>query len=315
MGSKQYSKYLLPCGGAIEVGGAERVQVPTLVSLQKLSKVLHIHAHWQDSIYQGLKTWELRNQPWSFKGKIGLWHDSTLCGEVAVTGCSLIALRSDDGEWESYDTSEQAQNLSPLRPENMLKHRVPAETLKVLAQGWNRMYAWFLEEPYRYEQGIPIKIRKGCQKIQNMDPETWSAVWKDFQMQKPDQKPDVRQHTLPKRLTVLSVNMRDANKILEGDLSLLLQSYKPDKCGVAYLAFHQSGSAFLLGTVDIVQVQEIKSLPALRKLEREGYIHGLEPTSRHMLALKEGKRLQAWIIKDQQHLNPPFTWKTDALSQ
>lgn len=40
---------------------AINVEEPTLASLKKLSKILHIHQQWQDLIYRGTKTWELSN--------------------------------------------------------------------------------------------------------------------------------------------------------------------------------------------------------------------------------------------------------------
>ena len=44
-------------------GPAVRVEKPTLAQLQKVTKLLLVHGKWQDLIYRGLKTWELRSWP------------------------------------------------------------------------------------------------------------------------------------------------------------------------------------------------------------------------------------------------------------
>ena len=95
--------------------------------------------------------------------------------------CALIALRNDDKEWEPYDTSDAAKSVFPFTDENMAKHQVPFETLSLHAKSWTRMYAWFLEEPVKFNLTMPVQIKKGAQKIQPMDADQWSVYWTRFQ--------------------------------------------------------------------------------------------------------------------------------------
>ena len=172
------------------------------------------------------------NCPWAFKGRVGLWHNSTLQGSVRIVGCALIALRNDNLEWEPYDVSDVAKGLFPFNPENIAKHQVPTETLTMLAKTWTRMYAWFLEEPLVFNPPVPVPIKKGAQKIQSMDEDTWYVVWEKFQTAQ-KHGTDGPEHSMPKlrslsgTLTVLGMGFKDAFQLLEGNSSILLKSYKP----------------------------------------------------------------------------------------
>ena len=242
-----------------------------------------------------------------------MWCDSTLCGRVRISGCALIALRNDDMEWEPFDTSDTAAKMFPFNDENMMKHRVPRETLSVLAKNWSRMYAWFLEEPVKFAPEMPIDIKKGAQKIQSMDEDTWTVAWSKF-----NQDPDVSSSKTTREgcMTVLGMGIKDAFQLLEGSATMMLKGYKPDKLGEVYVSATNKGTAFLLGTFVLRKITSIKNMTALRKLEAEGYQYHPNQCSRQVKQLEKQedgcKNVFAWIIEKQSILNPPLTWKTDS---
>lgn len=265
------------------------------------------------------------NVPWAHVGPIGLWHDSQLCGSVKITGCALIALRNDKDEWEPYDVSESARKVFPFETGNLLKHQVPQEILQILAKSWNRMYAWFLEDPCKYETTIPVQIRRGAQRIQSMDEAAWILTWtrfveKDSHVKLPtttlkeqvvDIKPD------DGKLTILGMSLKDAFQLLEGDATMIIKSYKPDidfdnGSSLIHVAACQPGHSVILGTFVLKEVCELKSAAAIRKLESEGNTyHKTSTISKHFTALEKSKPMWAWMIENQQSLQPPLTWITD----
>ena len=251
------------------------------------------------------------NSPWAFKGEVGLWSESIVRGKVSITGCCLIALRNDDNEWEPFDTSEHALNVFPFKDDNLEKHRVPAETMAVLAKNWSRMYAWFLDKPVKFDPEIPVDIKKGVQKIQSMDADTWTVAWSKFQSEIP--------RSVPRKdgtLALLGMGIKDAFQLLEGESTMMLKSYKPEKLGLIYVSCTNQGTAFLLGTFNLLEVRPVKTLTALRKLEQAGYRYHRNQAFRQISRLEaedgDTRNIFAWLIEGQQVLHPPMTWKTES---
>ena len=251
------------------------------------------------------------NMPWSFVGPIGLWHDSTVGGMVRITGCALIALRNDDSQWEPYDTSESARAMFPFNPENQWKHHVPTDTLHILAKSWTRMYAWFLEDPVKLEPCVKLHIRKGAQKIQNMDEDSWAVAWHDFEKIHAE-KPQPSPRCLPPTLMVLGMGYKHAFQFLEGDANLLLKTYKPDKLGLIHVAVTHGGTAFIVGSFVLTSIRVLRNISSLRKLESEGYHYDPLQGGKQVKSLEASKEVQAWMIYKRQLLEPPLTWKTDS---
>lgn len=252
------------------------------------------------------------NQPWAFNGRVGLWHDSQVTGSVKIVKCSLIALRCDDSlEWEPFDTSETAASLFPFNPENAQKHGVPLETLRMLARSWSRIYAWFLEEPVRFSFSLPVAIRKGAQRLQNMDEDNWTIEWDKHQRGSVRaQKPNPT-NPPSSSLAILGMGLREAFSFLEGDCDLLFKSYKPETTGVVQIAVTNKMTAFLVGSFELTDVVQLNKLPDLRKLEAQGHQYSQSQNAKHIQALESGKSVHAWIVQKKQTFQPPLTWKTE----
>ena len=305
---------------------SERAEEPSLQGLLGIGKILHIHQHWQECIYRGEKIWELRNAPWQHTGRIALWHDSHIAGTVDLVSCHLIALKNPDtGDWEPYDCSQAAQEWFPFHPQNMQKHCAGGPTLRDLAKTWNRMYAYVLTNPCRFITRIPLTVRKGCQKIQTMNEDSWRVCWNQFERansngsmetkeeEAPEKIPtDQKGEDVPKTLFVLGMSMKEALSVLEGTTSILLRSYKPridSPC--VHVAFTADGSACIIGKMQIVDMKTLTSVQQLRQLESEGYEHNLPDTARPIKKLKEKSEVHAWILKDKILFHRPLTWKMD----
>lgn len=224
---------------------------------------------------------------------------------MRIIGSSLVALRNDDMEWEPYDTSETAKVLFPFKAENMSKHQVPADTLHVLAKKWTRMYAWFLETPVKFSKEIPIQIKKGAQKIQSMDHDSWAVAWNHFQQEDPEPEPT---RVKPTTLTMIGLAMKEAFQLLEGNATMLLKTYKPEKSGEIHVAVASKGTAVIVGAIHVREFRALSNSSALQKLEKSG--HSVLPSqSRQIHQLKEGKAIYAWMIDKKEVLQPPLTWK------
>ena len=230
---------------------------------------------------------------------------------MRITGCALIALRNDDLEWEPYDTSEGARAMFPFNPENLCKHQVPVDTLHVLAKSWTRMYAWFLEDPVKLEPCVKLHIRKGAQKIQNMDADSWAVAWHEFEKNHGHhEKAPAR--SLPPTLMVLGMGYKHAFQLLEGGANLFLKTYKPEKLGLVHVAVKHGGTAFIVGSFTITATRNLTNISALRKLESEGYHYDPVQSGKQVKSLEAGKEVTAWMITKLALLEPPLTWKTDS---
>lgn len=289
------------------------------ISLEKLlpiSKILHVHKHWQSHIWKGLKTWELRNSPWQFTGLLGLWYDSKLYGTVKLTNCQLVALRGKSGEWEPYDCSPEAAAVFPLSREAFAKHQVAPQILKELAKAWNRMYAWELSDPCPFNESFPIQVKKGCQKIQSMQPEMWEALWASFHVaQAPPPPPSQRCQSESGEMSVIGIGLKEAFDILEGDASLLIKTYNTKTTGTLHVAvvMPKAKVANIVGKFNLVKVEPLEKMDDLRHLEKDGYKHNLTSKSLPMEQLRSGKKMYAFIIDSKQLLEPPLTWPLEPL--
>ena len=260
------------------------------------------------------------NVPWAHVGQIGLRHDSQLSGSVRITGCVLIALTNDQNEWGPYDLSESARKLFPFEACNLSKRQVSQETLQILAKAWNRMYAWFLEDPCKYETPIPVQIRRGAQRIQSMDEAAWTITWTRFletstvnlQTTTLEEGPQGNEPDDGK-ITILGMSLKDSFQLLEGETTMIVKSYKPDiDNGLIHVAVCQPGHSVILGTFVLKEVRELTSILAVRKLESEGHTyHQTGNVSRHLKSLEMSKVMWAWITENQQSLQPPLTWISD----
>ncbi|CAK8990851.1 unnamed protein product [Durusdinium trenchii] len=279
---------------------------PTLEDLKGVSKIIAINSHWHDLILNGSKTWELRNSPWRFRGEVGIWSNSKVHGLVSVVGCFLVALKGDDGRWEPFDDSQAAADVFVMADKSIEKHQVPMENLLLLARKWERIYAYVLENPRSFTRPLPIKIKQGAQFVQNMDAEQWSAALETKGTENPaeteEQQPDLR---------VLGVCRREAFRILDDDVGLLVKTYKI-QTGSLHVAIFEHGAAIIVGQLQICEVQELKTLKALRKLEADGYKHLLDENSRTFQPLRnKEKALYGWMIQSKEAVNPPLVWKAD----
>ena len=283
--------------------------------LLPISKLLAVHHHWQDLIFSGQKVWELRNAAWHHIGDVGFWCDSQVCGKVTMTGCRLVALRSDTGEWEPFDSTDLATSLFPLSPENMKKHMVPLDQLNAMAKTWNRMYAFVFESPCKFSEPLPITVRKGAQKILKMDPDDWKAAWHKHNAEESDGYPIPASGSCQgdtQTITLCTMGMSDAFKLLESSTTLLLKSYNPAKIksGRVHIAVTVPGTAFIVGSYELMDVKNLKNFKDLEKLEALGYRHNLMSSSASLQALKQKRPTFAWVIDNKEFVQPPLTWKT-----
>lgn len=283
--------------------------------LLPISKLLAVHHHWQDLIYSGQKVWELRNAAWQHIGDVGFWCESQVCGKVTMTGCRLVALRNDDGEWEPFDSTDLATSVFPLSPENMKKHMVPLEQLHAMAKTWSRIYAYMFESPCKFSKPLPITVRKGAQKILKMEPDDWKLAWHKHNAEEPGEHPIPASHVCefdPKSIVLYTMGMSDAFKLLESTTTLLLKSYSPSqiKTGRVHIAVTVPGTAFVVGSYELMDVKPLKNMKDLEKLEALGYRHNLLSSAAALQSLKQKRQSFAWLIDNKEFEQPPLTWKT-----
>eukprot|EP00435_Cladocopium_sp_Y103_P075265 s374_g55.t1 len=284
--------------------------------LLPITKLLAIHTEWQDLIYSGKKVWELRNAAWQHTGDVGLWCDSKVWGKVTMTGCRLVALRNDDGEWEPFDSTDLAASLFPLSNENMEKHRVPFEQLNAMAKTWNRIYAYTFESPVKFSKPISIHVRKGARRILNMDPDDWRTAWHKQESKEPDDDEDGPipiSHTDAgdqKTIILCTMGMSDAFKLLESTTTLLLKSYNPVSTGRVHIAVTVPGTAFVVGSYELLEVKPLKNMKELEFLETAGWRHNLISSAAALQSLREKRPTFAWLIDNKEFEQPPLTWKT-----
>lgn len=230
-----------------------------------------------------------------------------------------MALKNDEDEWEPYDQSTTAQEVFPFNQSNLEKHHVPPHTLRLLAKSWNRIYAWHLADPVKLEPELPLHIKKGAQKIQTMDAETWAAEWSKFQQRAELPQPSTSKTS--ETMIVLGMGLKDAFALLEGSTTFLLKSYKPqidsmaNKNDLVHVAVSRKGTTFIVGSIHLQEVRPLKSIADLRKLESEGhrYLRSSGGKQSHKLESGENKLMYAWLIDQKELLQPPLTWKSDPL--
>lgn len=227
--------------------------------------------------------------------------------------CQLVALRGKSGEWEPYDCSPEAAAVFPLSREALEKHQVAPQVLRELAKAWSRIYAWEFSDPCPFNASFPIQVKKGCQKIQSMQPEMWETLWASFRVAQAPPPPLSQSES--GEMSVIGIGLKEAFEILEGDASLLIKTYNTKAIGTIHVAvvMPKAKVATIVGKFNLVKVEPLEKMDDLRLLEKDGYTHNLTTSSLPMEQLRSGKKMYAFIIDSKQLLEPPLTWPLEPL--
>lgn len=121
-------------------------------------RALVIREPWIDLILQGKKTWEMRSQPTSVRGKIGLIRRGTglVVGTAMLTDCRTALSR--DNYMQHSD-----------------KHAIPASMLEeVLANRW--VFPWVLSDVRRLPKPVPYQHKSGAVIFVTLDPPVVAAI-------------------------------------------------------------------------------------------------------------------------------------------
>ena len=281
---------------------------PTLDNVKDISKIMCIHSHWHSLIFAGTKTWELRSTPWKFRGDVGIWSGSQVHGVVTIVGCQLVALKSETGVWEPYDDSEGAADAFVFADHNIGKHQVPMENLLLLGKSWGRIYAYTLENPREFSHPVAVKIKQGAQFVQTMDIDLWRAALSGPR----EPAGPAPQETL----RVLGMSRKEALRLLDTDVTLLVKSQKSLPPGPIHIAIFEHGTAIIVGMIEVSGFRELRSLKALRKLLDDGYQHLLDENAKLFQPLRfqsgEAKPLYGWTIERKEAVCPPLIWKAES---
>ena len=178
------------------------------------------------------------------------------------------------------------------------------------------MYAWFVEEPVKFNRAVPVQIKNGAQKIQTMDSDQWVVYWSKFQEALgADISAPAPAEVAQGQLSILGMGMKEAFQVLEGDASMLLKSYKPDKTAMNTIHVAVTNAttrtAFMVGSFKIRTIHALKTLKALTMLETAGEKHQAPLSARQISRLKSGQITFAWLIEKQQVFQATLTWKND----
>ena len=104
-----------------------------------IEKALIVKKEWLDKIFDEGKIWEMRTTKTKIRGRIGLIESGTglIVGEVDLVGCSECPIT----KWEALIKLHKVENLD-------------------LLDKWK--YAWFLQNPKRYDEPKPYKHPQGA---------------------------------------------------------------------------------------------------------------------------------------------------------
>lgn len=144
-----------------------------------VDKGLTIREPWILLILSGKKIWEMRSQPVSYRGLIGLIPR----GSKAVAGVARII-----------------DSIGPLTRADYMdyehRHAVPPEMLdEVLANNW--VHAWVLDDVIRLPRPVPYEHSSGAVKFVNLDEAASSAIGQMLKRFEYDGQPAPEQPTEP----------------------------------------------------------------------------------------------------------------------
>ena len=125
-------------------------------------RALLVKEPWASLLVDGAKTWELRTENCTIRGRVGIAVRGKIIGEVNITDAMLVAQRDAGGTLLAIPGAEP---YFPLLPANRPLHRV--ENFAGLR--WKRFYAWIVSDAVRYSEAITYKHKQGCQKWMKLD--------------------------------------------------------------------------------------------------------------------------------------------------
>ncbi|CAK9068965.1 unnamed protein product [Durusdinium trenchii] len=116
---------------------------------------LLLHEPWLELILSNKKSWELRGSATSRRGLISLARtgSSKLFGEVELIDCFMVAKRDEQG-----NLVEVAGNEENFLVHHLSKHQV--EDLSAIK--YQKVFAWVLKDPKRYEKPVPYCHPRGA---------------------------------------------------------------------------------------------------------------------------------------------------------
>ena len=132
---------------------------PAGESLAAPSMALVVKKFWCDKIFHSTKTWELRGQATTKRGRICLAQSksSMLVGEATLTQCLRVG-RMEGGQLVPWSSSGIDRGNFVGAEENFAKHCV--EDLTIIK--YKKVYAWVLEDRVSYDHPRPYTAKKGA---------------------------------------------------------------------------------------------------------------------------------------------------------
>lgn len=116
-------------------------------------RALKVHECWGELIVSGLKDWEIRSSHTNVRGRIGIMatgkSERQLLGEATLCDCFELT-REDDGTGR------------PHIDDHYFNHRLPDMSADAVIASYERVFAWRLVEPVKYNPPVTIKNRQGC---------------------------------------------------------------------------------------------------------------------------------------------------------
>ncbi|CAL1141941.1 unnamed protein product, partial [Cladocopium goreaui] len=126
-------------------------------------RALIIKRKWAELILSGEKTWEVRGEPTTKRGRIAIAQAGSkqLVGEVTLAECFLIGEQPSPGVWVS--TGPPSQYI--WAPDNANKHCITDQS----SVNYKKAYAWVMEHARKYPAPRPYTHKPGCMKWVKLD--------------------------------------------------------------------------------------------------------------------------------------------------
>ncbi|CAL1141553.1 unnamed protein product, partial [Cladocopium goreaui] len=126
-------------------------------------RALIIKRKWAELILSGEKTWEVRGEPTTKRGRIAIAQAGSkqLVGEVTLAECFLIGEQPSPGIWVS--TGPPSQYI--WAPDNANKHCITDQS----SVNYKKAYAWVMEHVRKYPAPRPYTHKLGCMKWVKLD--------------------------------------------------------------------------------------------------------------------------------------------------